>query len=163
MSYSELPLKSSGSRDVDDVSVTDLVDCCPSSSISSLKPGSKVSSAPFSSTRSPSIPLKFQQSLLTLIHLHFLSRMLEASPEWKRDEPHRALRTLKTVLPTFFSQVGYVSHYFFESVFLATKMFFLRNTFHVIPENLPQLFSIASFFQSRCTICILTCFSYLLC
>ncbi|KAL0239600.1 hypothetical protein GEMRC1_009708 [Eukaryota sp. GEM-RC1] len=109
------------------------------SSISSSNLRSKKSSTSYSTIDSASNRLHFQQSLLILIHLHFLRRFLT------RGESHR----LKKDLFTFFAKVGYVSHHFFESALLAIKVFLQTNTFHVEPEDLPQLCSFASFFGAE--------------
>ncbi|KAL0239900.1 hypothetical protein GEMRC1_010008 [Eukaryota sp. GEM-RC1] len=86
MSRSDLPLKSSPSLN-DSISVTDFVECDGSSSgVSSSNLSSDTSSAPYSPTHSPSNHLHFQQSILTLIHLHYLSRLLESSLEWNCHE-----------------------------------------------------------------------------
>ncbi|KAL0233167.1 hypothetical protein GEMRC1_011912 [Eukaryota sp. GEM-RC1] len=117
-----------------------------SCSISSSNPISDPASALYSPFDSPSSHLSFQQSLLVLIHLHFLSHLLKSSLEWDCGEPRRALLNLKKHLPTFFNKVGYVSHHFFESALLSTKVYFQTNTFHIASSDLPQLRSFASFF-----------------
>ncbi|KAL0239579.1 hypothetical protein GEMRC1_009687 [Eukaryota sp. GEM-RC1] len=109
---------------------------------------SDTSTAPPSSHSPPSI-LRLQQSLLVLIHLHFLNHLLEHSSHYDRDDPCRALLNLKRDLSKFFKKLGYVSHHFFESSLLATKVFFQTNTFHVVPKGLPQLCSFSSFFGAE--------------
>ncbi|KAL0244244.1 hypothetical protein GEMRC1_008329 [Eukaryota sp. GEM-RC1] len=124
-----------------DVSVADLVECYENSS---SKPSSSTSSS--SSSTFPSISLHFQQSLLVLIHLHFLNQRLESALEWNYDEPRRAFHSLNTELISFFKKVGYVSYCFFESALSAVKVFFQLNTLHLLPQDLAQLFSLPSFF-----------------
>ncbi|KAL0240053.1 hypothetical protein GEMRC1_010160 [Eukaryota sp. GEM-RC1] len=113
-------------------------------SSSSLPPPSTHSTTecPDKSERS----LYFQQSLLILINLHLLRRLLTTSMEENHNEPRFSLVSLKRDLPTFFKKVGYVSHHFFESALLTTKVFFQTNTFSVVSQNLPQLFLLSSFF-----------------
>ncbi|KAL0239797.1 hypothetical protein GEMRC1_009905 [Eukaryota sp. GEM-RC1] len=106
--------------------------------------GSSVTSP---STHSPPNILRFQQSLLVLIHLHFLNHLLEHSSHWDRDDFSDVLN-LKKDLPKFFKKLGYMSDHFFESSLLATKVFFQTNTFHVLPKDLPQLFPLSSFFKA---------------
>ncbi|KAL0239365.1 hypothetical protein GEMRC1_009473 [Eukaryota sp. GEM-RC1] len=93
--------------------------------------------------------LHFQQSLLILINVHLLRSLCESSLEWDREEPRDGFLCLKNELHSFFKKVGYVSHHFFESAFLATKVYLQTNTFHVEPEDLPQLSSFASFFGAE--------------
>ncbi|KAL0239348.1 hypothetical protein GEMRC1_009456 [Eukaryota sp. GEM-RC1] len=149
MSHSVLFSKSSRSLD-DSVSVTAVVEYNGSSSrISSSNPRSDPASASCSTNDSPSNHLHFQQSLLTLIHLHFLRQFLESSLEWITTQPDHDLLSLKEEFPTFFKKVGYVSHNFFESALLATKVFFQTNTFNVVTEDLLHLCSFASFFGAE--------------
>ncbi|KAL0242519.1 hypothetical protein GEMRC1_005082 [Eukaryota sp. GEM-RC1] len=94
-----------------------------------------------SSTHPPSKPIHVQQSLLILIHLHWLRRFIN-----NHDGTNVRLTTLKTALPAFFGQVGYVSNHFLDSSFQAVKVFFQLHTFHADLEHLPKLTSLASFF-----------------
>ncbi|KAL0228958.1 hypothetical protein GEMRC1_013578 [Eukaryota sp. GEM-RC1] len=97
--------------------------------------------------------LHFQQSLLSLIHLHLLQRHFESSISVTQQsllsiEPysiHDNFLRLKQETPTFYKKVGYVSQHFFESALLATKMFFQTSTFKVESEDLHQLSSLSSF------------------
>ncbi|KAL0252014.1 hypothetical protein GEMRC1_001226 [Eukaryota sp. GEM-RC1] len=59
------------------------------------------------------------------------------------------LLNLKQDLLPFCEKLGYVSHHFFESALLSITVFFQSHTFHVIPKDLPELFSLASFFESE--------------
>ncbi|KAL0239603.1 hypothetical protein GEMRC1_009711 [Eukaryota sp. GEM-RC1] len=102
-----------------------------SSSFSSSNPSSDTLSVSFSPAHSPSTHLHFQQSLLTLMHLRFLTRLLQSSLEWNRTTP-----------------LGFVSHHFFESALQSTTVFFQTNTFHITPEDLVQLCAFASFFEA---------------
>ncbi|KAL0235612.1 hypothetical protein GEMRC1_002194 [Eukaryota sp. GEM-RC1] len=56
------------------------------------------------------------------------------------------LAALKTGLPAFFRQVGYVSNHFLDSSFQAVEVFFQLHTFHADLIRLPKLISLASFF-----------------
>ncbi|KAL0239611.1 hypothetical protein GEMRC1_009719 [Eukaryota sp. GEM-RC1] len=94
-----------------------------------------------SSFQSPSRCLHFPQSLLILINIHLLKSLCKSYPDWKRDYPRR-------YVPIFFKKIGYVSHNFFESALLSAKVFVQTNTFHIVPEDLPQLCSFASFFRA---------------
>ncbi|KAL0242393.1 hypothetical protein GEMRC1_004956 [Eukaryota sp. GEM-RC1] len=132
----------------DTVSVTDVVKFCRSSTgVSSSERSSVVSSTSFSSAPPPTI--YFPQSLLTLIHVHYLSRVLQPSLEWKIHEPHRALLSLKTFLPPFFKHVGYVSNHFLESASQAINVFFQRNTFHIVPKDFSPLSALGSLFGAE--------------
>ncbi|KAL0239838.1 hypothetical protein GEMRC1_009946 [Eukaryota sp. GEM-RC1] len=91
----------------------------------------------------------FQQSLVVLLHFHLLMRFLKSPLEAGHIRPRRVLLKLKTDIPKFFMIVGYVSHRFFESALLTTKVFFQTNTFHVVPKDLPQLCLFASFFGAE--------------
>ncbi|KAL0239622.1 hypothetical protein GEMRC1_009730 [Eukaryota sp. GEM-RC1] len=150
MSQYELPQNSSRSLD-DTLSVSDVVGChaTSSSDISSSNPSSdSPSSARFSYDHPPN-NLNVQQSLLVLIHLHFLGERLKSSLKWIHHSLRRPLHCFMEDLLKYFQKVGYVSPRFFESVHLATKVFFQRNTFHVNPKDLPQLSSAASFFGAE--------------
>ncbi|KAL0242535.1 hypothetical protein GEMRC1_005098 [Eukaryota sp. GEM-RC1] len=109
-----------------------------------------------SSTPPPSKRIHAQQTLLVLIHLHLLRRLLKRNFEDNHDGTNPQLGGLKTALPTFFGQVGYVSHHFLDSSFQAVKVYFQLHTFHADLEHLPKLISLASFFWSGSTICFLT-------
>ncbi|KAL0240162.1 hypothetical protein GEMRC1_010268 [Eukaryota sp. GEM-RC1] len=100
------------------------------------------------SNKSPSCFIQFEQLLLHSVLDQLLKSLCKSILlEWKRDEPCR-INNLKQEVLTFFKKVGYVSHHFFESALLATKVFFQRNTFHLAPEDLPQIFSFASFLEA---------------
>ncbi|KAL0239507.1 hypothetical protein GEMRC1_009615 [Eukaryota sp. GEM-RC1] len=108
MYYPEPPMKTGRSLD-NNVTDIGVVQCSSSpSSISSSFPTSNASSSGPHAFLSPSTHLHFQKSLLSLVHLHFLSHFLEHSLEWNR----RDLLSLKVELPTFFKKVGYVSSSF---------------------------------------------------
>ncbi|KAL0239597.1 hypothetical protein GEMRC1_009705 [Eukaryota sp. GEM-RC1] len=123
MSRSKPPLKIS--RSIDGiVSDTVVVECVgSSSSISSSNPSSYSPSPVCPLFLSPS-HVHFQQSLFTKIFHHILNHLLAPSLEWNRHQFRRDLLKLRHNLPTFFKKVGYVSHRFFESALLATKVFF---------------------------------------
>ncbi|KAL0239958.1 hypothetical protein GEMRC1_010066 [Eukaryota sp. GEM-RC1] len=146
MSHSEPPAKTSRSqeRSVSDTGAVDsfgfplrLFSSNPISSVS-------VSSASCSSVHYHSTHFPLQQSLLVLIHLHYLRRLIKFSTSPLR--PCAGVHTLNSSVSTFFKQVGYVSRHFFESALLATKVFFQTNTFRVFSKYLPQLRSYASSF-----------------
>ncbi|KAL0251276.1 hypothetical protein GEMRC1_000489 [Eukaryota sp. GEM-RC1] len=99
-----------------------------------------------SSSHCPSDHPRFQQSLLALVHLHLLRSLMKSSVS---TEPNRDLLSLQQQLPTFFQKVGCVSYRFFESSLLAIKMFVESNTFHVVPEDLSEICSFASFFGAE--------------
>ncbi|KAL0239419.1 hypothetical protein GEMRC1_009527 [Eukaryota sp. GEM-RC1] len=121
MSRFELPLKRSRSL-YNSVAVTDVVECNrSSSSISSSNPSSDTSSSLCSPIDSPSKHLQLPQSLLTVIHSHLVSRLLEPSLEWRGNEPRS----------------GFLSKGVFEI-----------HTFHIASFDLPQLCSFASFFEA---------------
>ncbi|KAL0242734.1 hypothetical protein GEMRC1_005297 [Eukaryota sp. GEM-RC1] len=92
--------------------------------------------------------LQFQQSLLVLIHFHLIKRLCKSS-EVIHDAPSLTLRSLKQEVSTFFKNVGHVSLYFFESSLLAVKMVFRTHTFHVVPNDFPQLYLFAAFFDAE--------------
>ncbi|KAL0242596.1 hypothetical protein GEMRC1_005159 [Eukaryota sp. GEM-RC1] len=93
---SSSPMKSSRSCN-DTVSVGHVIGYkkIPSSTTSSSNSSSDVSYASCSSALSPSTHLRFQQSLLTLIHLRFLSRLLAPSLEWNHIRHPSVLISLK--------------------------------------------------------------------
>ncbi|KAL0242827.1 hypothetical protein GEMRC1_005390 [Eukaryota sp. GEM-RC1] len=99
-----------------------------------------------SSIPTPSKHVHVQQSVLILIHLHLLKRLLNRTLENNHDGTNPNLDALKTALPAFFGQVGYVSSHFLDSSFQAVKVFFQLHTFHADLEHLPKLISLASFF-----------------
>ncbi|KAL0239430.1 hypothetical protein GEMRC1_009538 [Eukaryota sp. GEM-RC1] len=99
-----------------------------------------------SSFQTPSMCLRAQQSLLILIHVHLLKLLCKSALEFDYYAPSLHLLKFKDELPTFFRKVGYVSHRFFESALLTTKVFLQTNTFHVESEDLHQIHSFASFF-----------------
>ncbi|KAL0243257.1 hypothetical protein GEMRC1_005818 [Eukaryota sp. GEM-RC1] len=116
-----------------------------------------------SSTYPPFKRIHAQQTLLVLIHLHLLRRLFKRSFEYWYNQysyydgqTSPPLAALKTALPTFFEQVGYVSNHFLDSSFQAVKMFFQLHTFHADRKHFPELISLASFFWNRSTICFLT-------
>ncbi|KAL0243168.1 hypothetical protein GEMRC1_005729 [Eukaryota sp. GEM-RC1] len=96
-----------------------------------------------STRHQPSKRISVQQSLLILIHLHLLRRLLKRHFEYDADQN---LTDMKTALPAFFGQVGYVSNHFLDSSFQAVKVYFEVHTFHADLEPLPKLISLASFF-----------------
>ncbi|KAL0243061.1 hypothetical protein GEMRC1_005622 [Eukaryota sp. GEM-RC1] len=108
-----------------------------------------------SSTHPPSKRVHVQQTLLILIHLHLLRRLLNLTLENIDDRTNPQLTAMKTSLPAFFGQVGYVSNHFLDSSFQAVKVYFQLHIFHTDLEHLPKLISLASFFWSRSTICFL--------
>ncbi|KAL0239467.1 hypothetical protein GEMRC1_009575 [Eukaryota sp. GEM-RC1] len=141
---------------IHDRSIRTYVASAPQSSVKPLIAGtfsSKPNAEPIpldllpltSSFQSPSRCLHSQQSLLILINVHLLRSLCKSALELNRYY-RSSLLNLKNTLVTFFKKVGYVSHHFFESALFASKVFFQTNTFQVIPEELPQLCSFASFF-----------------
>ncbi|KAL0242942.1 hypothetical protein GEMRC1_005505 [Eukaryota sp. GEM-RC1] len=111
-----------------------------SSSFASVISNCDALSALSSSTRPPFKPIHVQQTLLIIIHLHLLRRLLE------RTNIPPQLAALKTALPTFFGQAGYVSNHFLDSSCQAVKVYFEVHTVHAYLEHLPKLTSLASFF-----------------
>ncbi|KAL0243286.1 hypothetical protein GEMRC1_005847 [Eukaryota sp. GEM-RC1] len=99
-----------------------------------------------SSTPPPSKRVQVQQTLLVLIHLNLLRRLLMDPLDFVEDRTNRHLYGLKTALPAFFGQVGYVSIHFLDSSCQAAKVFFQLHTFHADLGHLPKLTSLASFF-----------------
>ncbi|KAL0240061.1 hypothetical protein GEMRC1_010168 [Eukaryota sp. GEM-RC1] len=94
--------------------------------------------------------IRFQQTLLILINSYLLRTL------WKSDTARdRSLRRIIRQLPAFMHKVGYVSQRFFESALLGLKVLFESNTFSVRSPGLPLLLSIKSYFQSRCSCCVL--------
>ncbi|KAL0242941.1 hypothetical protein GEMRC1_005504 [Eukaryota sp. GEM-RC1] len=85
-------------------------------------------------------------TLLILVHLHLLRRLLQRTLENIEDRTNPQLDALKTVLPVFFGQVGYVSNHFLDSSLQAVKVYFQLHTFRADDEDFPKLFSLASFF-----------------
>ncbi|KAL0243301.1 hypothetical protein GEMRC1_005862 [Eukaryota sp. GEM-RC1] len=141
-----------------------MVTLCPESLKRSRSSPSNISSAMsnsdelsvFSSfTPPPSKRVHVQQTLLILIHLHLLRRLLMDPLDFVEDRTNRHLSALKTALPAFFGQVGYVSNHFLDSSFQAVKMYFAVHTFHADLKHLRKLISLASFFWSISTICLL--------
>ncbi|KAL0242495.1 hypothetical protein GEMRC1_005058 [Eukaryota sp. GEM-RC1] len=116
------------------------------SSISSAMSNCGELSVLSSSTVSPSKRVHVQQTLLILIHLHLLRRLLKLTLENIHNRTNLELTALKTALPTFFGQVGYVSNHFLDSSFQAVKVYFQLHTFHADLKHLPELVSLASFF-----------------
>ncbi|KAL0238004.1 hypothetical protein GEMRC1_012478 [Eukaryota sp. GEM-RC1] len=104
-------------------------------------------SAPMLSLRPQLMYIRFPQSLINIILLHLLRRLSRSPLEVDFDR-HCPFRRVIQVIPTFLKKVGYVSHRFFESSSLAVKVMFHTNTFHVVSEDLPQLYSFASFFKA---------------
>ncbi|KAL0252048.1 hypothetical protein GEMRC1_001260 [Eukaryota sp. GEM-RC1] len=105
-----------------------------------------ISHSALKSNQSSSTHLYFQQSLLVLIHSHYLRRLLMSS--LKRKHRHSLLSVIKE-LPSFFKNVGYVSRRFFESAFPALKVFFETNTFPMNCDDLPLIPSITSVFGAE--------------
>ncbi|KAL0242473.1 hypothetical protein GEMRC1_005036 [Eukaryota sp. GEM-RC1] len=99
-----------------------------------------------STTHPPSKRVHVQQTLLILIHVHLLRLLLKRTLENNHDRTNRQLDGLKTSLPAFFEQVGYVSNHFLDSSFQAVKVYFQLHTFHTDLEHLPTVISLASFF-----------------
>ncbi|KAL0232538.1 hypothetical protein GEMRC1_011285 [Eukaryota sp. GEM-RC1] len=134
-----------------------------SSSISRLPfvPVITPSTASSSSQKTTSSTLHLQQSLLLLIKVDLLKRLFQTSLEdnveheeiaqiFNFDDPRLDLRCLTNALELFFATVGYVSHHFFNSALLATKMFFeTLCSFPVVPEDLSLLSSITSLFGTE--------------
>ncbi|KAL0236540.1 hypothetical protein GEMRC1_003122 [Eukaryota sp. GEM-RC1] len=108
-----------------------------------------------STTHTPSKNVHVQQTLLILVHLNLLKRLLKDTLGNYHHRTNPQLTSLKTALPTFFGQVGYVSSHFLDSSFQAVKVCFQLHTFHTDLKQLPKLISLASFFWSRSTICFL--------
>ncbi|KAL0229179.1 hypothetical protein GEMRC1_013799 [Eukaryota sp. GEM-RC1] len=103
-------------------------------------------SGQISSSSPRSMCLHFQQSLLTLIHLHLLKRLFNSRQEYNRREPHIQFLNLKHQVSTLFQKVGFVSHHFFQTSFLALTLFFQTNTFPIVPNDFSPLHSFACFF-----------------
>ncbi|KAL0243390.1 hypothetical protein GEMRC1_005951 [Eukaryota sp. GEM-RC1] len=84
----------------------------------------------------PSKRVHVQQSLLILVHLHLLrlKRTLQQYPFGTISQ----LDGLKTALPAFFGQVGYVSNHFLDSSFQAAKVFFKYTPFMLILNTFPN-------------------------
>ncbi|KAL0242759.1 hypothetical protein GEMRC1_005322 [Eukaryota sp. GEM-RC1] len=99
-----------------------------------------------SSTYSISIRVHVQQILLILIHLHLMRRLLNRTLENNHHRTNPQLTALKTALPAFFGQAGYVSNHFLDSSFQAVQVFFQIHTFHADLKHVPKLLSLASFF-----------------
>ncbi|KAL0242881.1 hypothetical protein GEMRC1_005444 [Eukaryota sp. GEM-RC1] len=119
-----------------------------SSSISSEMSNGDALSTLSSTTRPPFKRVRVQQSLVILIHLNLLRRFLKRTLKNIHDQPQHHLTVLKTVLPTFFGQVGHVSKHFLDSSFQAVQMYFEVHTFHTDLEHLPKLISLTSFFEA---------------
>ncbi|KAL0242955.1 hypothetical protein GEMRC1_005518 [Eukaryota sp. GEM-RC1] len=123
------------------------------SSISSVMSDCDELSVLSSTTHPPSKSIRVQQTLLILIHLHLLRRLFKRSFEfWSRsysyddDRTNLELTALKTALPTYFGQVGYVSNHFLDSSLQAVKVYFQLHTLPADLEDIPKLISLASFF-----------------
>ncbi|KAL0248995.1 hypothetical protein GEMRC1_004229 [Eukaryota sp. GEM-RC1] len=123
MSHSESPSKKIVRSTNDDLSMTHNDD---------------VSAESFTSS------LRFQQSLIILIHLHSLRRVLKSSLNVSQSYVHRSFLNLKESLPKFFEKLAYVSHSFFESALLAVTVCFKTSTFHTISRDFAPLCSFAS-------------------
>ncbi|KAL0250884.1 hypothetical protein GEMRC1_000098 [Eukaryota sp. GEM-RC1] len=101
-----------------------------------------------SSFQSSSRYIRFQQSLMILVNAHLLRLLCKSSLQLSRCNAYYLLQDLQSELISFFKNVGYVSHHFFESAFLAINVFFQTSTFHVPLEDLPKLCSIACFLKA---------------
>ncbi|KAL0237861.1 hypothetical protein GEMRC1_012335 [Eukaryota sp. GEM-RC1] len=131
------------------LSIPNMDNVSSSSSISFTRCNSNVVSVAPSSIHLPSKYIELPQSLFIRVIHHFLKSLLEPYLEVNVLEPSQHILSLNQVIPTFLKKVGYVSHRFFESSSLAVKVFFRTNTFHVVSEDLPQLYSFASFFGTE--------------
>ncbi|KAL0239472.1 hypothetical protein GEMRC1_009580 [Eukaryota sp. GEM-RC1] len=120
----------------------DSCNAMPSSLVSSpdLVSGSSTSSLAYQVVVQPRY-VHCRRSLLVLITSHVLARL------WKSDIARdRYHRRLTNILPTFFTQVGYVSQRFLESALLGVNLF-------LIPTLSPlQLLIFPFFFPSRLTL-----------
>ncbi|KAL0243362.1 hypothetical protein GEMRC1_005923 [Eukaryota sp. GEM-RC1] len=116
------------------------------SSISSVMSNCGELSVLSSSTVSSSKRVHVQQTLLILIHLHLLRRLLKDTLGNNHNRTNLELTALKTALPAFFGQVGYVSSHFLDSSYQAVKVYFQLHTFRADDEDFPKLISLASFF-----------------
>ncbi|KAL0242592.1 hypothetical protein GEMRC1_005155 [Eukaryota sp. GEM-RC1] len=117
------------------------------SSVSSVMSNCDELSVLPSSPHPPSKHVHVQQTLLVLIHLHLLRRLLKRTFKDNHYHPYnRHIVALKTKLPEFFEQVGYVSNHFLDSSFQAVKVYFHLYTIHAHRIHLPILNSLASFF-----------------
>ncbi|KAL0251395.1 hypothetical protein GEMRC1_000608 [Eukaryota sp. GEM-RC1] len=126
-----------------------VLDVCSSSRISPPHPHYDVlSTSPSSFNSSPRV-FSFQQSILFLIHLHLLKHLSNPPEDEVLRYPQRCLLSLKQGFTTFLHHCGYVSQRFLETAVLAVKEFFRTNTFHIVSEDLPELFSLASLFDSE--------------
>ncbi|KAL0238620.1 hypothetical protein GEMRC1_013093 [Eukaryota sp. GEM-RC1] len=94
------------------------------------------------------IPIYLKKSLLIFVITRWLKRRLQSSLESDVGSPGRPFKHLIHDLPVFFQTVSQVSHRFSESIQQSTNVFFKTTTFPMVPEDLPQLTSIASLFQA---------------
>ncbi|KAL0241752.1 hypothetical protein GEMRC1_006987 [Eukaryota sp. GEM-RC1] len=124
-------------------STTDVVGF--SSNISSQKSSSDTLTDSCSSFQSASIVLRVPQSLLVLIHLHYLNKFLTNTCKWNQ----QSHVDLKKELFTPFRNVGYVSNRFFESALLAVNLVIQTHMFPVELKDLPQLCLFAPFFGAK--------------
>ncbi|KAL0242976.1 hypothetical protein GEMRC1_005539 [Eukaryota sp. GEM-RC1] len=108
------------------------------SSISSVMSNCDELSVLPSATDSPSKRVCVQQTLLVLIHLHLLRRLLVDPLVFVQDQTNRHLYGLKTALPVFFGQVGYVSNHFLDSSCQAVKVFLKFTPFMLIFMTFPN-------------------------
>ncbi|KAL0239721.1 hypothetical protein GEMRC1_009829 [Eukaryota sp. GEM-RC1] len=86
--------------------------------------------------------LHFQESLLILIQLYRLRRHLSGTLRCH-------LSILIKRVSCFLEKAGYVSERFYKSSFSAVTVFFQISKISVSPEELPLLFSIASYFNAE--------------
>ncbi|KAL0243176.1 hypothetical protein GEMRC1_005737 [Eukaryota sp. GEM-RC1] len=100
------------------------------------------------------------QTLLILVHLHLLRRLVKDTLEHNHDRTKHQLSALKTALPAFFGQVGYVSNHFLDSSSQAVKVFFQLHTFHTNLKHLPELISLTSFFRTGLQSVFLDTYTY---
>ncbi|KAL0242847.1 hypothetical protein GEMRC1_005410 [Eukaryota sp. GEM-RC1] len=115
------------------------------SSVSHVISNCEEPSALSSSTHPPSKRVRVQHTLLILVHLNLLRRLLKDTLENYHHRTDRQLTGLKTALPAFFGQFGYISNHFLDSSLQAVKVYFHLHTFHTDLEHLPTLVSLASF------------------
>ncbi|KAL0239380.1 hypothetical protein GEMRC1_009488 [Eukaryota sp. GEM-RC1] len=154
MTHPKFPLKSSRASDDtpsttdSDVSFASSIKQGSFSGISSLIPNSDTLPSTLASYNLAPKCLRPQPSLLVVINVHMLNLILDHSLEVD-STPCLSYLRLTNELPVFFKKVGYVSDSFFESALLSTKVFLETNTFHVIPKDLPQICSFASFFRAE--------------
>ncbi|KAL0239861.1 hypothetical protein GEMRC1_009969 [Eukaryota sp. GEM-RC1] len=95
--------------------------------------------------------IRLEQPHIVAIHLHLLRRLYKPILDSDSCFPVRPLSTICLVqqLHSFIHSFGLTSHRFFESSFLAIKMFFKETTFPMISVELPLLPAVNSLFKAE--------------